>query len=63
MVVTLQSVWPTIKERELCERYVSPSWEQFLNDQIVFVSLFDKKFDCGGNGLSFDRRERYELIL
>ena len=30
-----------------------------MNDEIEFVSLFDQKFDFGGNGLSLDRRERY----
>jgi hypothetical protein len=33
--------------------------QPFLNDEIECVSLL---FDCGGIGLSFDRRERYEYF-
>jgi len=34
--------------------------QPFLIDEIEFFSLYDQKFDFGGDGWSFDRRERYE---
>jgi len=66
MTANVQScVLPTIKERELgkdifVQKIDLAGSATILIDEIEFFSLFDQKFDFGGDGWSFDRRERYE---